>query len=108
MVLIIWRQIQKVKSDKWDDLEKLEKKFVEVEKRIGFPVETKKRYRALFGSESINNLIIDFHWDSMAKMEKVYTKAFLDSDYQKLVEEALPFVEESRWEILIPWPAFPE
>ena len=84
MVLIIWRQIQKIKPDKWDALEKLEKKFIEVEKRLGFPTETKKRYRALIGSEGVNTLIIDYHWDSMAKMEKVYTKAFLDPDYQKL------------------------
>jgi len=44
----------------------------------------------------------------MAKMKKVYTKAFLDSDYQKLIETAFPLIDESRWEILIPWRAFPE
>jgi hypothetical protein len=108
MVLIIWRQIQKIKADKWDELEKLEKKFLEAEKRLGFPTETKKRYRALFGSDGVNSLIIDYHWDSMAKMEKIYTKAYLDSDYQKLAREALPLIDENRWEILIPWPAFPE
>jgi hypothetical protein len=41
-------------------------------------------------------------------MEKTYTKAFLDPEYQKLAEEALPLIEENRWEILVPWPAFPE
>jgi hypothetical protein len=108
MVLIIWRQIQKIKPDKWDAIEKIEKKFIELEKRLGFPTETKKRYRALFGSEGVNTLIIDYHWDSMAKMEKVYTKAFLDPEFQKLSSEAQPYVEENRWEILVPWPAFPE
>jgi hypothetical protein len=108
MVLIIWRQIEKINADKWDELEKLEKRFLEVEKRLGFPIETKKRYRALFGSSDVNTLIIDYQWDSMAKMEKTYTKAFLDPEYQKLAEEALPLIEENRWEILVPWPAFPE
>ncbi|MBY9004120.1 MAG: hypothetical protein KGD73_09130 [Candidatus Lokiarchaeota archaeon] len=108
MVLIIWRQTQKIKSDKWDELEKVEKKFLEAEKQLGFPTETKKRYRGLFGSEGVNTLIIDYQWVSMAKMEKIYTKAILDPDYQKLMEEALPLIEESRWEILVSWPAFPE
>jgi len=108
MVLIIWRQIQKVNPDKWDELEKMEKKFIEAEKRIGFPTETKKRYRPLFGPKGVNSLIIDYQWDSMAKFEKVYTKAVLDADYQKLVEEAFPLLSESIWEILVQWPAFPE
>ena len=108
MVLIIWRQTQKIKSDKWDELEGLEKRFLQVEKRLGFPTETKKRYRALFGPGDINTLIIDYQWESMAKMEKTYTKAFLDPEYQKLAEEAMPLIEEDRWEILVPWPAFPD
>ncbi|MHA1669293.1 MAG: hypothetical protein ACTSV5_01815 [Promethearchaeota archaeon] len=108
MVLIIWRQIQKVKSDKWDDLEIVEKKFIEDEKRLGFPTEKKKRYLALFGPDGVNSLIIDYQFNRMAKMEKVYTKAVLDPDYQKLMKEAFPLIEDSKWEILVPWPIFPE
>ena len=108
MVVIIWRQTQHVKSENWDPLEKLEKKFVEAEKRIGFPVETKTRHRALFGPNGVNTLVIDYKWESMAKMEKVYTKAMLDPEYQKLMDEAFPLVDDSKWEVLVPWPAFPE
>ena len=56
----------------------------------------------------MNTLIVEFQWESMAKMEKIYTKAILDPEYQKLSEEAMPLIEENRWELLVPWPAFPE
>ena len=108
MVVIIWRQIQHVKSENWGLLEAMEKKFVEAEKRLGFPVETKTRHRALFGSEGVNTLVIDTKWESLAKMEKIYTKAILDPEYQKLMDEVFPLVEDSKWEILVPWPVFPE
>jgi hypothetical protein len=108
LVLVLWRQVQKIKSDKWDELEKVNKKFNEIEKRLGFPMETKKRYRLLLGRDGVNTLIVEFQWESMAKMEKVYTKAILDPEYQKLSDEAMPLIEENRWELLVPWPAFPE
>jgi hypothetical protein len=108
MVLTIWRQVQKIKPDKWDYLEKLDKKFFEIEKPLGFPTETKKRYRLMVGSEGVNTLIVEFQWESLTKMKKTYTKAVLDPEYLKLAEEANSIVEEDRWELLVPWPAFPE
>ncbi|TXT53257.1 MAG: hypothetical protein BAJALOKI2v1_1090004 [Promethearchaeota archaeon] len=108
MVLIIWRQTQKIKPDKWDELEELEKRFLKEEKRLGFPTDTKKRYRAVMGSSGVNTLIIEFQWESMAKMEKIITKSLLDPEYQKLTEEGNKIIDESRWDIFVPWPIFPE
>ncbi|TFG24381.1 MAG: hypothetical protein EU533_02180 [Promethearchaeota archaeon] len=108
MVSIIWRQTQHIKSENWDPLEDMEKKFLAAEKRIGFPVETKTRHRALFGSNGVNTLVIDYKWESMAKMEKVITKALLDPEYQKLSDQVYPLIEDSKWEIFVQWPAFPK
>lgn len=106
MVIVIWRQIQKIYPDKWDDLEEIEKKFNEIEKKLGFPA-NKKRYRHLIGTQDINTLIIEYQWESMAKMEKMITKAVLDPEYQKLQAESLLIIQSSQWELYTPWPLVP-
>ncbi len=106
MVIVIWRQIQKILPGKWDELEEINKKFNEIEKRLGFP-DNKKRYRHIVGTQYINTLIIEFQWESMAQMEKTITKAVLDPEYQKLQAKAEPIIESSQWELYIPWPLVP-
>ncbi len=103
IVIILHRQVQIIKTGKWNDLEELDKKFEEIEKRIGFP-DTKKRWRCLMGPHHLNTQIVEREWDSMGKMEKTTTKALLDPDYQKLVEEAEDIIEQTWWEIYTPLP----
>jgi hypothetical protein len=68
MVIVISRQTQYIRPGKWDELEELDKKCNIVEKRLGFP-DTKKRYRLLVGSRRAGALIVEYTWESLAKME---------------------------------------
>ena len=106
MVIIIERLIQRIANGKWDDLEKIDKQFNEIEKNFGFP--PKKRLRYMIGVYDTQTIVIEREWQSMGQMEKAYIKATLDSEYQKLSEKVDPIVEWQKVEILIPHPAFPE
>ena len=77
------RLIQRIASGKWDDLEELDKKFNEIEDKLGYP--PKKRFRSLSGEYDNNVIIIEREWQSLAKMEKIMTKGVLDP------EIAVPF-----------------
>ena len=106
MVIVIFRQIQKIRSDKWDELEEIDKKFNEIEKKLGFP-DTKKRYRHLMGTHNLDTLIVEYQFQSLAKLEKIMTKAVLDPEYQKLQEKTMSIIEENQWELYTPWPLVP-
>ncbi|TFG08387.1 MAG: hypothetical protein EU539_02470 [Promethearchaeota archaeon] len=106
MVIIIQRLIQRVYSGKWEDLEKIDKKYTELENKMGFPA--KKRYRVLTGAHDNNTIIIERQWQSLAQFEKLHTKAFLDPEYQKLDETLESIIEISYQELLVPHPPFPE
>ncbi len=106
MVIVIVRLIQRVFNGKWEKLEKIDKKFTEIEERLGYP--PKKRYRYLTGSLDNNTIIIERQFQSLAKMEKIMTKAFLDPEYQKLSSELDSIIESGKMEILVPHPPFPE
>ena len=106
MVIIIQRLVQRVFNGKWDELEKIDKKFNEIEDKIGFPT-PKKRYRYLTGGYNTSTIVIEREWESMAKLEKIMTKAFLDPEYQKLGDELASIIETQNHELLIPHPAFP-
>ena len=105
MVIIIQRLVQRVFNGKWDELEKIDKKFNEIEDKIGFP--PKKRYRYRTGNSDTNTIVIEREWESMAKLEKIMTKAFLDPEYQKLGDELDSIIETQNQELLIPHPSFP-
>ena len=106
MVIVIQRLIQKVYNGKWDELEPIDKKFTELENKLGFP--PKKRYRYLTGPYDTNVIIIEREWESLAKMEKIYTKAFLDPEYGKLERQLDSIIESQKQELLMPHPPFPE
>ena len=105
MVIVIQRLIQRVFNGKWDELEKNNKKFDEIEATYGYP--PKKRYRYLTGGSDNNTIIIERQWESLAKMEKIMTKSFLDAEYQKLVKELDSIIESQSMELLVPHPPFP-
>ncbi|HJR78466.1 MAG TPA: hypothetical protein VJ821_00250 [Anaerolineales bacterium] len=56
-MIITERQIQKVRSGRWTELEDLDKKFSAVESHLGFPA--KRRCRSLVGGLTTDTLIID-------------------------------------------------
>ena len=107
MVIVIHRQIQKIRPGKWDALDEIDKKYDEIEKRLKFPTETKRRLRAMVGTHNTDTLIVEYTWPSMAKMEKILTTALLDPEYQKLGEKLESILESSQWELYIPWPLAP-
>ena len=71
MVLIIARLTQKIRTGTWDELDKIDKQFTEIEDKFGYP--PKKRYRSLIGGNPTDILIIDREWKSLAEMEKIMT-----------------------------------
>jgi hypothetical protein len=106
MVIVIQRLIQRVYNGKWDELEPIDKKFTELENKMGFP--PKKRYRYLTGPYDTNVIIIERQWESLAKMEKIMTKAFLDPEYVKLGSQLDSIIKSQKQELLVPHPPFPE
>jgi len=100
--MILERHIQLINPGKWAELEDLDKKYNTVESRLGFP--TKKRYRCYLGGHTINTLIIERPWESMAAMEATYGKAFEDPEYQALDVESASIVESVQAELYVPMP----
>jgi hypothetical protein len=101
-MVLVERQIQQVRPDKWAELEAIDKKFNAIESRLGFA--PKKRYRCYVGGHNTNTLIIERQWESMAAMEAAYEKAFADSGWQALGAEVVSIVESDRHELYMPLP----
>lgn len=101
-MVIVERQIQQVRPDKWAELEAIDKRFNAIESRLGFP--PKKRYRCYVGGHNTNTLIIERQWESMAAMEAAYEKAFADSGWQALGAEAVSITESDQHELYVPLP----
>jgi hypothetical protein len=99
-MVIIERQIQKVRSGKWAELEELDKKFIPVESQLGFPV--RRRCRSLVGGLTTDMLIIERQWESFAALETAYEKAFTNAEHQALSEEAELILESQQIEFYVP------
>lgn len=106
MVIVIVKLIQRVANGKWEELEELDKKFNELEEKLGYP--PKKRYRSLSGAYDNNVVIIEREWQSLSKMEKIMTKGFLDPEYVKLSKKLDSIIEWGKMELYVPHPPFPE
>jgi hypothetical protein len=102
MPAFLERLIEKVRQGKWDEVEPINKKFDENEKKFGFP--PKRRYRAYFGHEDSDTLIIEREWKSVAQYEEGLTKAWADAEEQKLIKEQEKIIESMRVEMYIVWP----
>lgn len=100
MVIVIQRMVQTIPAGRWDEYEELDKKFDEIEKKMGYPL--KKRLRCLFGAVGSNSIVIEFEWSSLSKMEKTMTKAYLDPEYQKLLEKLQTIILSVTSEIYTP------
>lgn len=99
-MFFVERSIQQVRSDKWPELETIDKKYNVVESRLGFP--PKKRYRCYVGGHDTNTLIVERQWESLAKMEAVYEKAFTDSEWQALGAEIVSIIKSDQNELYVP------
>jgi hypothetical protein len=95
--MILERQIQKIYPDKWEELEKINKRNTAVEKRIGFP--PKRRYQGFAGNHGTDTLIIELEWESFAAMEAAYEKILADPEHQALQKEVGSIVKSNRWEL---------
>ena len=84
-MVIIERQIQKVRSGKWTELEELDKKFTAAESHPGFPA--RRRCRSLVGGLTTDMLIIERQWESFAVLETAYEKALTNPEHQALSEQ---------------------
>jgi hypothetical protein len=94
--------IQKVRPGKFPDLDELDKKYIAIESRLGFP--PKKRYQCIIGGHDLNTVIVERQWDSLAAMEEIFTKAFADPEYQALADEGISIIESTQWEVYTPLP----
>lgn len=97
---IIERQIQKVRSGKWTELEELDKKFVAVESQRGFPA--KRRCRSLIGGLTTDNLIIERQWESFAAMEMAYERALANPEHRALSEQVELILDSQQIEFYLP------
>ena len=95
---ILHRQIQQVRPGKWDDLHEIDKRFDVVERRLGFPA-NKKRYRCYFGAHTLNTLIVEYEWESMAAMEATLVKAMADPEWQSLGAEVETIIKSNQMEL---------
>jgi hypothetical protein len=101
-MIVIDRMIQKIYSDKWAELEVIDKKYNAAEARLGFP--PKKRYSLLTGGYATNTLIVERQWPSLAAMEATHEKAMADPEYQALGMEITSIVKSVHWELYMPLP----
>ena len=101
-MVIIERQIQKVRSGKWAELEELDKKFTPVESGLGFPV--RRRCRSLVGGLTTDILIIERQWESFAALETAYEKALANPEHRSLSQDAEQILESQQIEFYLPLP----
>jgi hypothetical protein len=101
-MVILERQVQHVYTDKWAELEQLDKEFNAVEARYGFP--PKKRYQMMSGPDEMGTLIIERQWASLAAMEAAYEKLMLDPAYQSVNQKSSLILKDNRLELYTPLP----
>lgn len=100
---ILHRQIQHVRPDKWAELQEIDKRFDAIEGRLGFPG-NKRRYRCFFGSHTMDTLIVEYEWESLATMEAASERAMADPEWQALSEEVMSILKDNQMELYMPLP----
>jgi len=99
-MMIIERQMQRVRSGKWTELEELDKKFIPVESQLGFPA--RRRCRSLVGGLTTDMLIVERQWDSFAALEAAYEKALMNTEHQALSKDVELILESQQIEFYVP------
>ncbi len=98
-MMFMERQIQQIRPGKWTELEVLDQKFNAVEQRHGYPA--KRRYRCYIGGHTINTLVIEREWESLAALEIAYMKCFMDPEWQAVSAEYDAISESNQVEIYL-------
>jgi hypothetical protein len=75
---VLERMVQKIGD--WQALEELDQKYNVIEAKYGVPA--KRRYRAMMGQNSVDTLIVEREWESMAALEKAFDSMFEDPEWQ--------------------------
>jgi hypothetical protein len=101
-MIAIERMVQEIYPGKWAELDEIDKRFTEIEQKLGFPA--KRRYQCIIGSLDQNMLVIERQWECLAAMETAYEKAFALPEYMALGKDLAPIVKSSRIEIYTPLP----
>ena len=96
------RLTQKIYPDKWEALEALDQKYNQIESAAGFPPKT--RYQLMLSSKSINTLVVEREWESLAAMEAAYEKMFANPEWHALNAEGSAVIKDGYSEILMPLP----
>ena len=101
---VLQREIQQIRRGKWAELEELDKKFNEVERRLGFPA-NKRRYRCYFGGHDVNTIAVEYEWENLAAMEAAYESAMADPEWQALgAELEASILKSNHMELYVPMP----
>jgi hypothetical protein len=100
--VILERQIQELYAGKWDELDEIDKRYDQVEKKYAFP--PKRRYRAYSASGDTDTIVIEKEWKSMAKYEETYLKIYADAEWQKLNKEVEKIIKHQHIEFYLVWP----
>jgi len=101
-MITIERMIQKIYPGKWAELEEIDKRYEEIERKMGFP--PKKRYQCIIGPLDQNTLVIERQWESLAEMEATYEKVMALPEYQALGKDVASIVASALIEIYTPLP----
>ena len=102
MAIYIERMIQKIAPGKWGALEVLDQHFNAVESKLGFP--PKRRMRAILGGQSVDTLVVEREWESLAAFEAATMKRMGDPANAALDAESIGVIESLVWEIYMVLP----
>jgi hypothetical protein len=73
---VLVRQIQKIRPDKWPELEEFEAFFSPIEEGYGRP--PKKRYKYVSGAHPLDMLVLEVEWESFSVWEAYVEKLMAD------------------------------
>ncbi len=97
--MLLEREVQQVKPDKWEQLDALDKKYNAIESRLGFP--PKKRLRCYIGRHDNSTLVIEREWESLAAMEAAYMKVMVDPAWQALTAPFNEIITSAKTEVYL-------
>jgi hypothetical protein len=100
MVLMVG--YQKVIRGKRAELDELNRRWREVDKRLGLPPE--QQYSCMYGARDGGTLLLLREWESMAAIEEAYAKMMADPEIAELMTEANDIIESTQWELYYPSP----
>lgn len=102
MPAVLERLVQPVAPGKWGDLEILDKDYDALEAKYGFP--QKLRLQCVAGGLSMDAVIIQRVWPSLAVMEDAYGRLMQDPEWVKLGARGNGIIKENFRELYIVLP----